>query len=67
MLSNENLKSQVSNLIDSKKEIPIDLSKNVLINPETGYKEFKTSKSVKRVLQSMNPVSYTHLTLPTKA
>ena len=43
MLSNENLKSQVSNLIDSKKEIPIDLSKNVLINPETGYKEFKTS------------------------
>ena len=54
MLSNENLKSQVSNLIDSKKEIPIDLSKNVLINPETGYKEFKTSKSVKRVLQSMN-------------
>ena len=54
MLSREDLKLFVTNFIDSNKDLPIKLSKEVLSNPETGYKEFKTSKSVKQAFQTMN-------------
>ena len=54
MLSREDLKLFVTNFIDSNKDLSIKLSKEVLSNPETGYKEFKTSKSVKQAFQTMN-------------
>ena len=54
MISKEDLKIKVSKLIDERKDIPIDLSKDVLSNPETGYKEFKTSEKVKNVFNSFD-------------
>ena len=54
MISKEDLKIKVSKLIDEKKDIPIDLSKDVLSNPETGYKEFKTSEKVKNIFKSFD-------------
>jgi len=54
MLSIEELKSKSSEELNSKKSLAIKLSKDILAEPETGYKEFKTNKKIYETLKSLN-------------
>ena len=46
MSSAEELKLKSSEILERNKNLAIDLSKNILSEPETGYKEFKTNKKI---------------------
>ena len=48
MPSKEELKAQVCREIDKRSEEIIGLAKEILENPETGFREFKTSRIVTR-------------------
>jgi len=54
MLSIEELKNKSSENLNNKKSIAIKLSKDILSEPETGYKEFKTNKKIYEVLKSLD-------------
>jgi len=54
MLPNEELKNKSSENLNNKKSIAIKLSKDILSEPETGYKEFKTNKKIYDVLKSLD-------------
>ena len=54
MLTVEELKNKSSENLSIKKDIAIQLSKDILSEPETGYKEFKTNKKIYEVLSSLN-------------
>ena len=45
-MNSSEIKNKATKNIESIKNVPIDLSKEILKNPETGYKEFKTSKKI---------------------
>ncbi|MQF84730.1 MAG: amidohydrolase [SAR202 cluster bacterium] len=53
MSSVEELKLKSSEIIERNKKLAIDLSKNILSEPETGYKEFKTNKKIYDALNSL--------------
>ena len=46
-MNSSEIKNKATQNLEIIKNIPIDLSKEILKNPETGYKEFKTSKKTK--------------------
>ncbi len=54
MLPIEELKNKSSENLNNKKSIAIKLSKDILSEPETGYKEFKTNKKIYDVLKSLD-------------
>ncbi|MAU24355.1 MAG: amidohydrolase [Chloroflexi bacterium] len=54
MLTIEELKNKSSQYLNDKKSIAIQLSKDILAEPETGYKEFKTNKKIYDVLKSLD-------------
>ena len=45
-MNSSEIKNKATQNLETIKNIPIDLSKEILKNPETGYKEFKTSKKI---------------------
>ena len=53
MSSAEELKLKSSEILERNKKLAIDLSKNILSEPETGYKEFKTNKKIYDTLNSL--------------
>ena len=53
MPSAEKLKLKSSEILERNKNLAIDLSKNILSEPETGYKEFKTNKKIYDALNSL--------------
>ena len=46
MISIEELKTKSSEILQLNKSLPIELSKSILSEPDTGYKEFKTNKKI---------------------
>ena len=57
-----NLKNQVSQLVENDKKMTQVMVDKIFSFSELGFQEFETSKYVTTILE---PVSYTHLTLPT--
>ena len=53
-LTIEDMKTDLMNSIDSYEESIICLSKNILSEPETGYREYKTSQKVSTEFQRFN-------------
>ena len=46
MKSKDEIKNRLCKVIDDKSDQLIELTKSILNNPETGFKEFQTSKLV---------------------
>lgn len=52
-MNKEELKKHISNIIDERKQVYIDLCQNIYQNPETGYKEIKTTKTIADALEQL--------------
>ena len=54
MLSNQELKQKACAAIERQKREIIDLAKEILVNPETGFSEAKTAQLVAQKMDQLN-------------
>ena len=63
----DKVKDDIAHFIDRHASALLEVSHAIHANPELAFKEYEASALLTRTLEHHKPVSYTHLTLPTKA
>lgn len=52
-MNKDELKARINDIIDQRRDVYISMCKDIYNNPETGYKEIKTTKTLADALEKL--------------